>query len=87
MNPKKETFPKSDEEVQHQILAVVEAARTVDIVAIIERAERGQPAIPTGDWTAEDMRILATGVARLRRMIVLVDENRAKRAKKTRGAP
>lgn len=71
-----------DEEVQQRILAIVALARAVDVSSLIERAERGLSAPPPEEWTAEDMRLVATGVARLRRMIAVVDENRASRTKR-----
>jgi hypothetical protein len=76
---RQETEPLGDEEVQRRILAIVALARTIDVSSLIERAERGQLAVAPDGWTAESMRLLATGVARLRRMIAVADENRAQR--------
>lgn len=75
----KKALFSTDGQVQAGILGIVLVAREVDVSSLIERLERGAPVQVVDGYTTEEIRSLATGVARLRRMIAVVDENRKKR--------
>lgn len=72
----------TDEEIQTHIWRVAEMAREIDaseIESLVRKGEAGTLRSQLSNYTPEDVRMLAVGVARLRGMVEIVSQNQFNR--------